>query len=104
MATDSLVEFLLDQLSDLPGIRSRRMFGGHGIYLGDAFFAIVHKGEVYFLTDEETRPAYEERGSTPFRPTPRQTLKNYLLVPQDILEDRDQLVEWARLAVACRDR
>jgi len=104
MATDSFVEFLLDQLSDLPNIRSRKMFGGHGIYLDDAFFAIVHKGEAYFLTDEETRPAYEQRGATPFRPTPRQTLGNYLLVPQDILEDRERLVEWARLAASRRKR
>jgi hypothetical protein len=31
----------------------------------------------------------------PFRPSDKQTLKNYYEVPPDILEDEDKLIFWA---------
>ena len=34
----------------------------------------------------------------PFRPSDKQTLKNYYEVPPDILEDGDELVRWAEQA------
>ena len=71
------------------------MFGGHGIYLEDAFFGILHRERLYFKTREGTRDKYVDHGMGPFRPNERQTLKNYYEVPVDILEDRDAVVEWA---------
>ena len=35
----------------------------------------------------------------PFQPNSKQTLKNYYEVPAEILEDEDQLADWARKAV-----
>jgi DNA transformation protein len=34
----------------------------------------------------------------PFSPSAKQTLKNYYEVPAEILEDEEQLAEWARKA------
>ncbi len=34
---DSFITFVLDQLGDLDEVDCRAMFGGHGLYLGDAF-------------------------------------------------------------------
>jgi DNA transformation protein len=50
-------------------------------------------------TTATTRPAYQERGMLPFRPSPKQTLKNYYEVPADILEDPDTLAEWVQDAL-----
>jgi DNA transformation protein len=103
MADDDFVSFVLDQLSRLPGIRHRRMFGATGLYQGELFFAIVDDGRLYFRTDDGSRPDYESRGMKAFRPKPDQVLKNYYEVPVDVLEDDTVLCEWARRAVAAQE-
>ena len=99
---DGFLEFVLDQLGRMVGVRSRRMFGAYGLYRHDDFFAIVDGGRLYFRTSEATRPEYERRGMKPFTPTPKQVLKNYFEVPVDVLEDDTLLCEWARKAVEAR--
>ena len=95
---DSFKEFVLDQLAAMESVTSRAMFGGFGLYHHEVFFGILSKGRLYFKTREETRPAYEEYGMQPFRPSDKQTLKNYYEVPPDILEDGDELIRWAEQA------
>ena len=92
-------DFVLDQLAGLTGLRGRAMFGGHGIYRGEDFFAIVYHGRLYFKTDEQSRAAYLERGMAPFRPNPRQALKSYYEVPLEVIEDPARLIDWARAAL-----
>jgi DNA transformation protein len=96
---DSFKEFVLDQLAAMESVTSRAMFGGFGLYRQDVFFGILHKGRLYFKTNDQTRPAYQEHGMQPFRPSDKQTLKNYYEVPPDILEDGDELIRWAEKAV-----
>jgi DNA transformation protein and related proteins len=100
MARDnSFAEFVLDQLQDLPDLECRAMFGGHGIYHDEIFFAILYKSRLYFKTDTASAAAYRRRGMRPFRPNPKQTLKSYYEVPGEVLDDRDELAEWARAAI-----
>ncbi len=95
MKDDSFKEFILDHLSGFEGINCRAMFGGHGIYCNGIFFGIIHKGRLYFKTNDKTRPEYIDEGMKPFRPNVKQTLKNYYEVPVDVMEDPDRLVDWA---------
>jgi DNA transformation protein len=37
----------------------------------------------------------------PFRPNSKQTLKTYYAVPVEILEDAQQLADWASQAINC---
>ena len=101
---DSFKEFVLDQLNAAGGVVSRAMFGSHGLYRGGTFFGIVHKGRLYFKTNDATRPGYIERGMKAFRPNPGQTLKNYYEVPADILEEPDRLAVWAQEAIGPTSR
>jgi DNA transformation protein len=95
MKDESFKVFVLDQLSALEGISCRAMFGGHGLYCNGIFFGIIHKGRLYFKTDEITRAEYIKEGMKPFRPNSKQTLKSYYEVPVDVMEDPDRLVDWA---------
>jgi DNA transformation protein len=96
----SFVEFLLDQLRGLGEVVTpRRMFGGHGLYAGTEFFAIVADGRLYFKTDDSSRARHEAYNMGPFQPSEAQTLRNYMEVPLKVLEDSDQLCEWAREAI-----
>ena len=99
MADDSFVEFALEQLAGLGQIKCRAMFGGHGICHQEVFFAIIADGRLYFKTSAATRPSYEKEGMTPFRPNSKQTLKNYFEVPPHLLEDSEELIQWAEQAV-----
>ena len=96
MKTDSFKDFVLDQLGGFRGMTCRAMFGGYGLYQHDSFFGIIHKGRLYFKTDDATRETYRTRSMKPFRPNARQTLKTYYEVPVEIVEDTEQLVAWAR--------
>ena len=96
----TFLAFVLDQLRGLRGVESRAMFGGHGLYEGSVFFAIIHRGRLYFCVSDTTRPDYEARGMAPFRPGSRQTMKRYYEVPAEVLEDAAEAVRWARPAVS----
>jgi len=98
---DWFKDFVLDQLSGLPELRAKAMFGGHGLYANEKFFGILMDGRLYFKTDEHTRPLYEQRGMVPFTyEKARKTMTmRYFEVPAEILESKSQLLEWARSAV-----
>lgn len=98
MADDSLRDQIVDALAH-TGVRSRAMFGGYGLYLGDKFFGLINDGHVFFRTDEFSRPEYVSRGMPPFQPNNRpvgpKTVARNFQVPDEVLADAELLVEWA---------
>jgi len=98
----SFLQFVLDQLAGVRAVEARAMFGGHGLYADGKFFAIVHRGRLYFRVDKPSRTDFEIRGMEPFRPRSRQTLGAYYEVPSEVAEDAAELARWARRAVAAR--
>lgn len=90
--------FVEDQLGRVMPVRTRRMFGGLGIYSRDRFFAIVDDDVLYFKVDDETRPRYEGRRMRPFNPM-GSPMNGYWQVPAGVLEDVESLREWAGEAV-----
>jgi len=71
VADASFLDYVLEQLAEARGLKTRSMFGGYGLYLGQSFFGIVHKGSLFFRTDEASRPDYVKAGSRPFNPKGR---------------------------------
>ena len=101
---DSFRDFVLDQLQELDNVEARRMFGGFGVYQDETFFGIIHKGRLYFQIDDPTVGEYRQHKMKPFRPSEKQTLKSYYQVPVDIIEDGDQLCQWAVKAIRSQQR
>jgi DNA transformation protein and related proteins len=100
----SFKDFVLDQLQELEGVEARRMFGGFGLYRDEIFFGIVHQGRLYFKTDDSTVRFYRKHKMKPFRPNAKQALKSYYRVPVEVLEDADDLCNWADAAIGCQTR
>ena len=97
--------FVLDQLSDLDDVTSKKMFGGVGLYCGGLFFALIARHELYLKVDETTRDAYERAGMRPFRPyKDRPVTMRYYAVPVGVLESAADLTRWAKRAVAVAAR
>jgi len=101
MPDASFKDYILDQLSALPELRAKRMFGGYGIYAGEHFFAIIVEGRLYFKTDEQSQRAYIKKGMGPFtfEKDNRVISMRYFEVPPEVLEDRVELALWANRAV-----
>jgi DNA transformation protein and related proteins len=76
------------------------MFGGVGIYAGELFFALIADDTLYFKVDDSNRSDFEERGMNPFRPYGEggETMQ-YYQVPENLLEDPDELGLWAEKAI-----
>ena len=98
---ESFKEFVLDQLGALPDVRARAMFGAHGLYQGEAFFAILDEGRLFFKTDAASAADYTTRGMEPFayESKGRAVTMSYHEVPPDVLENAPELVAWAQRAI-----
>lgn len=103
MADSSFHEFVFDEvLREIPGITSRAMFGGWGIYKDGIFFSLIADGALYFKVDESNKKDYEELGSEPFvYQSKHGTMKmSYWLLPEEIMNDQQLLREWVDKSVA----
>ena len=101
MADESFKEFVLDQLGMLSDVRARAMFGAHGLYSGESFFGILDEGRLFFKTDAQSQADYIAHGMGPFtyELKGRVMTMGYYEVPPDVLENREELVTWARRAI-----
>jgi DNA transformation protein len=98
--TPEFGDFVLDQLARVPQLRSKRMFGGIGLYSGEAFFGILAADELFFKVDDTNRSAYQAAGTEPFRPVAnRPVTMSYWRVPLEVLEDPGELASWALAAI-----
>ena len=100
--SDSFLEFVLDQLDACGPITSKRMFGGVGLYAGEVFFAIMMNDTIYLKVDDGTRARYQAAGSRSFNPFPQKSptgSMQYFEVPLSVLEDADELTQWARESI-----
>ncbi len=101
MPDDSFKEFVLDQLSALPELRARAMFGAHGLYSGERFFGILDEGRLFFKTDAASQTDYTTRGMGAFTYEMKGKVMSmaYHEVPPDVLENPHELTAWARKAI-----
>ena len=100
MSQKELARYIADLLSPLGPITTRAMFGGIGLYNTGLIFGFVIRDALYFKVDSKTQGDYESQDTQPFT----YEFKNktgqmsYWLVPPDIIEDQDQLIQWADAA------
>ncbi len=94
----AFIDRVKDRFTSAEGFRSRAMFGGHGLYLGDSFFAVVDESRIYFRVTDETRPDFEAAGMKPFKPWPGHVMAGYYEVPPAVWNDEVLRTEWARRA------
>jgi DNA transformation protein and related proteins len=95
-------DHLLEQLEPLGPVSARRMFGGAGLYYGNVMFALLANDIMYLKTDEASQAAFEAAGTEPFsyqRGGKQQALKTLWRVPDEIMDDVDDLLSWSRTAV-----
>jgi DNA transformation protein len=105
--SEDFLDFLKDQLRGLGPITARRMFSGAGIYCDGIIFALLLRDALHFKVDDANRAAYEAEGMQPFTYQARGKpvrMEAYWRVPERLLDDPDEMLEWARAALAAGRR
>ena len=101
MSTPALVEHSLELLSSLGAVRSRRMFGGWGLYAGAVMVGLIAFDRLYLKVDADTRGRFEQAGCDPFVYTgqSKPVTMSYWTVPDEAMESAAEMQPWARLAL-----
>ncbi len=105
--SESLVALLQEQLEPLGRVTFRRMFSGAGVYCDGVIFALILRDALHFKVDDSNRAAYQAEGMAPFSYEARGKVRQigaYWRVPERLFDEPDEMVEWARAALAAGRR
>ena len=106
MNSREFLDFVLEQMSQLRGLRSNRMFGGFGIYQHEHFFALIADDRLYLKADAVSRADFLARNLAPFT-YPRRGVTaslNYYEAPPEVFDDTDSMKIWAQKAIGAARR
>ena len=102
LVSSSFQNLVLDLLAPI-GPLPRRMFSGVGLFHTGVMFGLLVRDTLYFRVDATTRVRFENAGSVPFSYTRSGrvvSLGGYYAVPEELMDRPDELLQWARDAVA----
>ena len=96
MASREFCNYVLDTLSDIDGISSRSLFGGHGLYKGGVMFALIADDVLFYKVGPQNQTDFEDAGSEPFNYSGKNKpiQMSYWRVPEEVFEDSDAIGEW----------
>lgn len=102
-ADPQFVAFVSDLLAPLGPLTAGRFFGGHAFKSDGVQFAMVMGNTLYLKVDDATRPAFRDAGSEAFSYATKKRrvmVESYYAAPETLLDDADELIAWARDAIA----
>ena len=105
--TAEYLTFVTELFETLGEIRTKRMFGGAGVYCDDLFFAVVDDEQIFLKVDTDTKETFEAAGLAPFtfeKKDGEVAVMNYYAAPEDIYDDPGAAREWAGLALGAARR
>ncbi len=107
VASDSFADFLREQLAPLGPLTMRRMFGKTGVFCDGVMLAMIRDNTLYFRVDDDNKAAFREAEAFP----PLNYEKGggsidlaFWRAPERLFDEPDELVAWARLALAAARR
>jgi DNA transformation protein and related proteins len=107
VASETYADFLREQLAPLGRLSLRRMFGKTGVFCDGVMFAVVTENTLYLRVDDQNREIFKEAESFP----PLNYAKggatidlSFWRVPERLFDEPDQLITWARAALAAAHR
>ena len=107
VASNDFAEFLRDQLAPLGRITMRRMFGKTGVFCDGVMLGMVTDNTLYFRVDDQNRATFAEARDAPplnYRKKGSTIDLSFWRAPERLFDEPDELVAWARLALAAARR
>jgi len=96
---NSYLSFMEDQLGGVTFL-TKKMFGGIGLFHEGVMFGMIGGNVLRFKVDSTNESDFTSRDMKPYRSTSKKKGMPYWEVPQEIIEDREQLKIWAQKAIA----
>ena len=103
MSDTGFVSHCLELLSPQGRTSSRRMFGGHALYIDGLCMALIIQDTLYLKADDTSRALFERAGCKPFTYTAKnQEIHSlgYYTAPDEAMESPAEMTPWARRALA----
>ena len=107
VASDTFAEFLREQLAPLGPVTMRRMFGKTGVFCDGVMFGMVTENTLYFRVDDQNRLTFKEAECFPplnYNKKGSTIDLSFWRVPERLFDDSEELVTWARAALAAARR
>jgi DNA transformation protein len=107
VASDSFAEFLREQFAQLGHITMRRMFGKTGVFCDGLMLGMVRDDTLYFRVDDHNRAIFKEAQSFPpldYEKGGSSIDLAFWRAPERLFDETDELVAWARAALAAARR
>ncbi|MBQ0946055.1 TfoX/Sxy family protein [Ideonella sp. 4Y16] len=98
----AFVNWCTELLAPLGAVRSRRMFGGHGLYVDELFVALIMREVLYLKVDDATQPRFEAASCRRFEYVTAQGehgALRYFSAPDEAMDAPSQMQPWGRLAL-----
>ena len=88
-------------MSTVPGTSVRKMFGYPAAFAANGhMFTGLHQDRWVVRLPDDARAELAAAGGTPFEPMPGRPMRDYLILPQPILDDAAQLQAWLDRSLA----
>ena len=103
MSDKGFVNHCLELLSPLGGTSSRRMFGGHALYIDGLCMALIIQDTLYLKVDDTNRAQFERAGCRPFTYAGKNDevhVMSYWTAPEEAMESPAEMLPWARRGLA----
>ena len=103
MNDSGFVSHCLELLAPLGRTSSRRMFGGHALYIDGLCMALIIQDTLYLKVDDTSRPLFEREGCKAFTYDTKQGERHalgYFSAPEAAMESPAEMTPWARRALA----
>lgn len=94
-APEALVQRFNDVIKGFPEAEPRKMFGYPCAFIKGYMFTGIHQESMILRLSPEDREALLAiEGAAPFQPMPNRIMKEYVSIPQSIIESDAELTLW----------
>jgi len=102
-ASPEFIEYIRELFIPLGKLKDATFFGGFSFKSGSKQFVMIMGNTLYFCVNDTSRKQYETLGMEPFSYKTKKGIVNvrkYFSAPEDLFEDQDKLIIWAKKAIA----
>lgn len=94
------VSYVVELMQSIGPVRSKGMFGGHGIFLEELMFGLIADSTLYLKADKEIENDFIEKGLEAFvyNKKGKKFKMSYYQAPEEALEESEEMNFWANKA------
>lgn len=97
---NEFVNYITELMQSIGPVRSKRMFGGHGLFLDGLMFALISDNVLYFKTDGASVDQFKSKALPAFSyfKQGKEFKIAYYQAPEEAMENTDEMNYWANQA------